>query len=77
MRAKLHLLALCAAAVLVSGFGGQDLSRERNGKTDELKNSVEGKAPPKLVASDWQNTKSLDWKALKGKVVVLDFWAFW
>jgi len=71
-------LALVAAAVFAQS--PQDgFQRERGGKGDELKNSMEGKAPPKLDFEKWLNTngKPLAWTGLKGKVVVLDFWAYW
>jgi len=79
MRGKLYLLALCAASVLAFGFAGQkdSFQRERGGNTDALKDSVEGKLPPKLAATEWLNSKPLDWNGLKGKVVLIDFWAFW
>lgn len=66
-------------ALLALGLSPQnELRRERNGKGDELKDSLEGKTPPQLMG-EWFNTKgkSLDWEALKGKVVVLDFWTHW
>jgi hypothetical protein len=79
MRKYLYPFALCAAAILALGFGwqGDGFKRERNGKTDSLKDQVEGKAPPKLIASEWLNSKPLTWEALKGKVVLIDFWAHW
>jgi len=38
-----------------------------------------GKQAPALKVSNWMNTKGkpLSMKSLKGKVVVLDFWATW
>lgn len=81
MRGKLNLLALCAAAVLACGFAWQQrdgFQRERGDpKADSLKNAVEGKAPPKLVATGWLNSKPLTFGDLKGKVVLVDFWAYW
>lgn len=40
---------------------------------------LEGKpaAPLTLVASTWKNSEALDLAALKGKVVLLDFWGTW
>lgn len=72
-------MLLCAAAILTVGFIGQGdgLRRERGGQTAAAKDALEGKAPPKLVATEWINSKPLDWNALKGKVVLLDFWAHW
>ena len=79
MRGNHYLLALCAVGILACGFGGQGgpFQRERDGKTDALKNAVEGKVPPKLTATAWMNSAPLTWKELKGKVVLLDFWAYW
>lgn len=38
-----------------------------------------GKAAPALKVTQWLNTggKALSLDKLKGKVVVIDFWAFW
>jgi hypothetical protein len=79
MRKHLFPVALCAAGVLALGFGGQrdTFQRERDGKSDSLKNQVEGKAPPQLVATEWLNSKPLTFTGLKGKVVLIDFWAYW
>jgi hypothetical protein len=80
MRGTLNILAICAIAVPVCGFGWQTdkFQRERGDpKTDPLKNAIEGREPPKLRATEWLNTKPLAWSKLKGKVVVLDFWAYW
>jgi hypothetical protein len=57
-----------------------DFKRERGGQTDNVKNAGEGKPPPELKADKWLNTadgKPLTWKALRGKVVLIDLWAFW
>jgi hypothetical protein len=41
--------------------------------------SLVGKAAPKLVVQNWSNSggKPLTLASLRGKVVVLDFWAHW
>ena len=38
-----------------------------------------GKSAPPLAVSDWTNTNGseLSLSKLQGKVVVLDFWAYW
>ena len=67
------------AALLLGGLGFQDsFERERNGPNDAAKNALEGKPAPPLLGT-WLNTsgKKLDWRGLRGKVVLLDFWAHW
>lgn len=44
------------------------------------KNHPVGQAPPTIDSKTWLNTddgKPLAWKDLKGKVVLLDLWAYW
>ncbi len=40
-------------------------------------NALQGKPAPDLKLNGWINSKALDLKQLKGKIVVLDFWATW
>lgn len=48
------------------------------GFADEKQMSLVGKAAPALKVESWLNTKApLVLSKLKGKVVVLDFWAHW
>lgn len=69
------------AGLLAAGFGGQGdgFKRERSGDTAALKDALEGKAPPALTATSWRNLqgKAPTWESLKGKVVLLEFWAQW
>jgi cytochrome c biogenesis protein CcmG/thiol:disulfide interchange protein DsbE len=44
---------------------------------DDKATATEGKAAPELVVSGWKNSKELKLADLKGKVVVLKFWATW
>jgi len=48
-----------------------------NSKVREVLNAMQGKPAPELKLDGWMNTKALDLKKLKGKIVVLDFWATW
>ena len=40
-------------------------------------NALQGKPAPELKLNGWINSKALNLKQLKGKIVVLDFWATW
>ena len=40
-------------------------------------NTMQGKPAPELQLNGWINSKALNLKQLKGKIVVLDFWATW
>lgn len=57
-------------AVAVSWREGDERTRARLAGLD-------GAEAPPLNASEWLNASALDWESLKGKIVVLDFWATW
>jgi thiol-disulfide isomerase/thioredoxin len=52
-----------------SWFWGDKMARTRQ-------NQLVGKAPPALQIKDWL-TKSVKYEDLRGKVVLVDFWATW
>ena len=52
-------------------FEGDEKKRER------LKNLQGSDNPPPLQVKDWMNSEPLSLDKLKGKIVVLDFWATW
>ena len=71
-------LAVAGATIACIGLTTQDgFTRERSGPTEAAKDALEAKAPPRLTISSWLNSKPLAWKDLKGKVVLIDFWAHW
>lgn len=82
MRAPL-LIAFAVLAAALSAGGPQGSSdgfrRERDPETAAKKDALEGTAPPQIVATEWLNApfEKFDWKRFKGKVVLIDFWAFW
>lgn len=48
------------------------------GIADEKQMKMVGKAPPALKVDGWLNSNApLVLSKLKGKVIVLDFWAYW
>jgi len=77
MRHLLHLTAACLV-LASSGLGQSDDFQRESGKRD-VKDAMEGKAPPALHVDSWLNTggKSLDLASLRGKVVLIDFWGTW
>jgi hypothetical protein len=71
-------LVLACGLVSSAAAGNDDFARERKaGET--VKDSLEGKPPPALQVAGWMNTggQALELKALRGKVVLLDFWGVW
>ena len=81
MKQTAALLLTVAFATVV---GADDFKRERRDgekyeDRNKAKDALEGKQPPVLAVTNWQNTdgKELTLAALKGKVVVLDFWGVW
>ncbi|HOC54592.1 MAG TPA: TlpA disulfide reductase family protein [Verrucomicrobiota bacterium] len=65
-------LAAAAPAADLSGYvEGGDKNKER------LKSLQGSAAPPELAVEGWMNGKAVNLKNLKGKIVVLDFWATW
>lgn len=55
-----------------------DALREGSTKVRQRLKNLEGKSPsPALSTLNWLNSEPLQLEALKGKVVLLDFWATW
>ncbi len=78
MRPLLSLACLTLIAAGTLSVVPDDFDRERGSDSDALKDALEGKRPPELVARDWLNTdEPLVLRELVGKVVLLDFWGTW
>lgn len=76
----MNTTTLPALALLLSAptlAAGDDFRREDGNR--DLKDALEGKAPPALQVTGWMNTdgEALTLESLRGKVVVLDFWGTW
>ncbi len=77
MKKSMSLLALLLLASFAPGQS-DGFIREGEGKSRKAKDAMEGKAPPQLQVGPWLNTKvAQTLPALKGKVVLLDFWGTW
>ncbi len=50
---------------------------EGDGERREMLNAMHSKPAPALVVENWMNSTELTMDDLKGKIVVLDFWATW
>ena len=76
---KKHLISLvtCAAIALTSTSLRADAPQLENSKVRVLLNEMQGKPAPKLALKGWINSKPMSLENLKGKIVVLDFWATW
>lgn len=72
--------ACCLGAILVTTVSAEDFSFAFEGteaKRAHLKDLQGSTSPPALALSEWTNTDPLTLDSLKGKIVVLDFWATW
>ena len=74
VRAGLLLVSLCAFL-----YAQDDFKREGNPDQRAKKDPLENKPPPALQVEGWMNAgeEGLDLSALRGKVVLLDFWGTW
>lgn len=70
------VLAALLLPLAFAGGQGDGIKRYKD-DNDKQQLALERKAPPAIVASEWVNSKPLTWKTLKGKVVLIDLWAYW
>lgn len=49
----------------------------RNTEDENRRQSMVGKPAPEIQAASWMNSEPLNWEKLRGKIVVLDFFAHW
>jgi len=75
-----HAILSLSLFAATSAFAASDLSFAFEGdasKRERLAGLQGSSNPPELQLSDWTNTTPLSLDDLKGKIVVLDFWATW
>jgi len=78
MRTSLPSVFVLLIAMLTSGVAlSADGPVLEKGKQRETLDAMQGKPAPALVVKEWMNSKPLTLADLKGKIVVLDFWATW
>ncbi len=64
------------AGVAITGTAADSPALENSKVRAEI-TAMHGKAAPELKLKDWINSKGLTSAELKGKIIVLDFWATW
>src|SRR5206468_11084803 len=78
LRKRWTIMAVIGIACIALTLA-DDESKWREGSAAERKRleGMEGAAPPVLDVKDWTNSKAIQLADLKGKVVLIDFWATW
>ena len=73
------LMGVSTVLVAAVAAAGDDVVKPewREGKDRAEVDKLEGKAPPELTVKDWTNGDEVKLADLKGKVVLIDFWATW
>jgi thiol-disulfide isomerase/thioredoxin len=74
---RLLLLALIPSTLALAAADVPRDLREGEGAQRTAKDALEGKAAPAVAGNGWLNTTDGAAPDLKGKIVVLDFWATW
>jgi cytochrome c biogenesis protein CcmG/thiol:disulfide interchange protein DsbE len=77
MNYVLHSILACSVIFSFSANLQAESPRLESSKSRDALDEMQGKPAPELALKDWINSKPLDLNALKGKIVVLDFWATW
>jgi cytochrome c biogenesis protein CcmG/thiol:disulfide interchange protein DsbE len=74
-----RLLILLSFALAGTSLADPELSAFREGDAGlrARLEGLEGTSPPALSVSNWINLEAATLEQLKGKIIVLDFWATW
>lgn len=75
---KIHmsLVLACVVSICNPSNAAEPPSLEGS-KVREALNHLQDKPAPPLALKNWLNSEPLTLQSLKGKIVVLDFWATW
>jgi thiol-disulfide isomerase/thioredoxin len=74
---KMHTAASCVALLFAWTVAAADAPAPEASKVRAELDAMQGQPAPALELSNWINGKSVQVSDLKGKIVVLDFWATW
>jgi peroxiredoxin len=74
--AKIVTTAAICLLIVGRGFCADEPRLEKNDERAAL-DQMQGKTAPALTVKNWINSKPLKLEDLKGKIVVLEFWATW
>lgn len=79
IRPFLFWLSLLIITINLSGIAAlaADAPALENSRRREELTAMQGKSAPPLTVQNWINSKPVTLDELKGKIVVLDFWATW
>ena len=79
MKTSLPLITAVFITFFIHPMSGADAAQPglEASKNREAIDALQGKPAPALSVTNWLNSKPLTAADLKGKIVVLDFWATW
>ncbi len=78
MKKLLYSIAVIALTINFAQAADLSFAMEGNATRRGHLSGLQGREnPPALKLADWENSSELNLEDLKGKIVILDFWATW